>query len=166
MNTVLSWRQRSQHVLTAFDEKLAQSSWMKKAEFLVVGITVPTLVVLAAWLGSALGASQKLSQGLAMILGLGLVYPFMQREMRCFTRIDADGILCTSPTPPATVVPSSYAEADYEGSCGQMANLGSDELDFLTELVEKYLEENDDLSQREWGFAKGVQDKLEEALNG
>jgi hypothetical protein len=45
-----------------------------------------------------------------------------------------------------------------------MANLTSDELEFLSELVGEYLEDNDDLNHTEFGFAKGLLDKIDEEL--
>lgn len=42
-----------------------------------------------------------------------------------------------------------------------MENLTLDELVFLAGLVDEYLEHELDLSQREWGMARGVLDKLD-----
>ncbi len=42
--------------------------------------------------------------------------------------------------------------------------LTSEEVDFLVGLVEDYLEKELDLNQREWGFARGVLDKLNAEL--
>lgn len=166
MNTVLSWLQPYRYALTARADRWGQSSWMAKAELPVVGITVPTLVVLAAWLGIALGLPLAWNLVAVTILGLVLVSPFMLRRMLSSTLIEIDGTHSTARTSRAAVVPSYSGAPDYEGWYGPMVNFNSDELDFLSELVGLYLEENDDLSQREWGFAKGIQDKLEEALDG
>lgn len=165
MHTVLVSPKQWPHALTALADEWGQSSLMEKAEFPVVGITVPILVVLAAWQGNVHGLPPVLNLGLAMILGLALVSPFMLRRMLSSTLIEIDGTRSTAPTSRVTAAPGYYAEVDYEGLSGQMVNLSSDELEFLTELVDGYFEKADDLSQREWGFAKGVQDKLEEALN-
>lgn len=167
MNTDLSWRQRSRLALTALDVKLEQSSWMPKAEFPVVAITAPILVVLVVLLGNALALPLTLNLAAATILALGLVSPFMRRGMHSSTPTETDGTRFTARILRVTDVPSYSGVPDYEGLFGQMANFNSDELDFLADLVEKYFDDNDDLSQREWGFAKGVQDKIDEAiLNG
>lgn len=165
MSTVLLSPKQWPHELTVLADKWGQSSSMAKAELPVVGITAPILVVLAAYLGNAQGLPPMLSQGLAMILGLALVSPFMLRRMLSYTLIEIDGTRSTAPMHRVMDVPGYYVEADYEGLSGQMVSLSSDELEFLTELVDSYFEKADDMSQREWGFAKGVQDKLEEALN-
>jgi hypothetical protein len=138
---------------------------MAKAEFPVVGITVPILVVLAAWLGIVLGLPLTWILVAVTILGLVLVTPFMLRRMLSSTLIETDDTLSILRMNHVVVASNCCGEADYAGWYGQMVLLTSDELDFLADLVEKYFEDHDDLSQREWGFAKGVQDKLEEALN-
>jgi hypothetical protein len=45
-----------------------------------------------------------------------------------------------------------------------MVNLTSDELEFLSELVGAYLEDNDDLNHTEFGFAKSLLDKIEDGM--
>jgi hypothetical protein len=112
MSTVLSWLLRCQRGLTARADKWAQSSWMRKAELPVVAITAPTLVVLAAWLGSAQGLPLALSQGLAMILGLVLVTPFMLRVMLSSTRTETDEIPYTAQTNRAEDVSNSSEDLD------------------------------------------------------
>ncbi len=165
MSTVLSWPQQFRRGLTALAERLEQSSSIAKVELLVVAIMAPTLVVLAVWLGSALGVPPQWNRVAATILGLVLVSPFMMREMLSSTQIETAGTPSTVPTPRATVVSSYYEAPAFEGWSGPMANFNSDELEFLSDLVGTYLEDEDDLSQREWGFAKGVLDKIEEAMD-
>lgn len=145
--------------------KLARLFSMPSIEFLVVAITAPILVVLVVWLGIALGLPLVLSLGVATILGLALVTPYMLRAMRSFTPTETDDILFMSPMLRAAVVSNFSKDPGYKGWSGQMVNLTSDELELLSELLGEYLEDNDDLSQREWGFAKGVLDKIEEALD-
>jgi len=164
MNTVYLSLQRWHRGLTALADRWAQSSWMKTTEFPVVAITAPILVVLAALLGSALGLPQPLSQGLATILGLVLVSPYMLRVMLSSTPTETDDTPCTSPMNHAEDVLNFFADQDYEGWSGLMANLTSDELEFLSELLGAYLEDNDDLNHTEFGFAKGLLDKIDEAL--
>lgn len=164
-NTALSWPWRLVRAGTALEGKLVQLSWMKTIELPVVGITVPILVGLVVLLGSALGLPLALSLAAATILGLALVTPFMLREMLFFTQIETEGILSTAPTNLAEDVSNFFAGQDYEGWSGQMENFTSAELEFLSDLVGTYLEDEDDLSQREWGFAKGVLDKIEEAMD-
>lgn len=164
MNTVLSWLQPYQLALTARAEKWGQSSSMAKAELPVVGITVPTLVVLAAWLGNAQGLPPAWNLGAVTILGLGLVSPFMLRRMLSSTLIEIDETPYTAPMSPAEGVLNFFADQDYEGWSGLMANLTSDELEFLSELVGAYLEDNDDLNHTEFGFAKELLDKIDEEL--
>lgn len=151
--------------VTALDVKLGQLSWMKTIELPVVGITVPILVVLVVWLGSALGLPLAWTLAAATILALALVTPFMLREMRFFTPTETVDTRSTAPTSPAEDVSNFFVAQDYEGLSGQMESLTSEELEFLSELVGSYLEDEDDLSQREWGFAKGVLDKIEGALD-
>lgn len=151
-------------VETAAGEKSAQSSWTRTTELLVAGITVPGLVVLVVWLGGALGLSLMWSQVVATILGLGLASLAMQRSTVCLTSRKSDGILCTLPTHLAQDVLNSYGIADSREWCGLMVNLTSDELEFLSELVGEYLEENDDLNHREFGFAKALLEKIEEGM--
>lgn len=164
-NTGSSWQQRLVHAGTVLEGKLVQLSWMKTIEFPVVAITVPILVVLVALLGNVLALPLAWTLAVATILGLAVVLPFMLREMLFFTQIEAEGTLSTAPTSPAEDVLNFFAAQDYEGLSGQMESLTSNELEFLSELIGKYLEAEDDLSQREWGFAKGVLDKIEEALD-
>lgn len=45
-----------------------------------------------------------------------------------------------------------------------MVNFNSEELEFLSELIGLYLEENEDLNHREFGFAKGLLDKIDQEL--
>jgi hypothetical protein len=140
---------------------------MAKAEFPVVGITAPILVVLVAWMALAHGAPLGWSLVLATTLGLAHVSPFMLRGMLSSTLIETAGTRFTAQIVRVTDVSSYSGDPDYEGLSGQMENFTSDELDFLADLVEKYFEDHDDLSQPEWGFAKGIQDKIDEAiLNG
>lgn len=164
MNMVLSWQQRWRPELTVLADKWGQSLWMAKAELPVVGITVPTLAVLVVWLGSALALPLPWSLAAATILGLVLVFPFMLRVMLSSTPIGIDETRYTAPMSPAEDVSNSFEDQDYEGWSGQMANLTSDELEFLSELVGEYLEENDDLNHREFGFAKALLEKIEEEL--
>jgi hypothetical protein len=151
-------------VETAAGEKSAQSSWTRIIELPVVAITVPILVVLVVWLGSAHGLPLALSQALATTLGLVLVIPFMLRGMLSSTPTGIDETRYTAPMNPAEDVSNSFEDQDYEGWSGQMANLTSDELEFLSELVGEYLEDNDDLNHTEFGFAKGLLDKIDEEL--
>ena len=164
MNMVLSWQRRWLPALTARADRWGQSSWMAKAEFLVVAITAPTLGVLAVSLGSALGLPLLLNLAAATILGLVLVSPFMLRRMLSSTLIEIDETPYTARMNPAEDVLNFFADQDYEGWSGLMANLTSDELEFLSELVGEYLEGNDDLNHTEFGFAKGLLDKIDEAL--
>lgn len=138
---------------------------MKTIEFPAVAITGPTLVVLVAWMALAHGAPLPWSLGLAMTLGLAHVTPFMLREMRFFTPTETVGTRSTAPTSPAEDVSNFFVAQDYEGLSGQMESLTSEELEFLSELVGEYLEDNDDLNHTEFGFAKGVLDKIEEAMD-
>jgi hypothetical protein len=165
MSTVLSWQRRLRRVRTACVGKWEQSYLIAKAELLVVGITVPTLGVLAVLLGDAHGVSVLWSQAAATILGLVLVSPFMLREMRYSTPTETAATPCILLMNPAEAVTSFSEGPGYEGSFGQMANFSSDELEFLSELVGEYLEGNDDLNHTEFGFAKGVLDKIEESLD-
>lgn len=165
MSTDLSWPQRSRLGLIARAERWGQSSSMQKAELPVVGITVPILVVLVAWLGSALALPLLWTLAAATILGLALVTPFMMRRMLSSTLIEIDGTLSTAPTHLATDVSKFSGDLDYEGWYGQMENLTSEELEFLSELVGEYLEDNDDLNHTEFGFAKSLLDKIEEAMD-
>jgi hypothetical protein len=137
---------------------------MRKAELPVVAITAPILVALAALLGNALGVDPMLSQVLATILGLVCVTPFMLRAMLSSIPTGADVIPYTALTNPAEDVANSSEEADYEGWYGQMVNLTSDELEFLSERLGEYLEDNDDLNHTEFGFAKALLDKIDEEL--
>lgn len=164
MSTGLSLPQRFLHGRTALAEKWEQSSSIAKAELPVVAITAPTLVVLVAWLGSALGVPLLWTQGAATILGLGLVLPFMMRVMRSSTLIETGGTPSIAPTLRATAVSSFYEAPASEGWYGQMVNLTSEELEFLSERLGEYLEGNDDLNHAEFGFAKGLLDKIEEGL--
>jgi hypothetical protein len=164
MNMVLSWQQRWRPELIVFADKWGQSLWMAKAELPVVAITVPILVVLVVWLGSALALPLPWGLAAATILGLVLVFPFMLRVMLSSTPIGIDETRYTAPMNPAEDVSNSFEDQDYEGWSGQMANLTSDELEFLSELVGEYLEENDDLNHREFGFAKALLEKIEEEL--
>jgi hypothetical protein len=164
MNMDFLSRKRYRLVETAAGERSAQSSWTRSIELPVVAITVPILVVLVVWLGSAHGLPLALSQGLAMILALGLVTPFIRKVMLSSTPTGIDETRYTAPMNPAEDVSNSFEDQDYEGWSGQMANLTSDELEFLSELVGEYLEENDDLNHREFGFAKALLEKIEEEL--
>jgi hypothetical protein len=164
MNTDLSWLLPYRRALIAHAERWAQSSSMQRAELPVVAITVPILVVLVVWLGSAHGLPLALSQVLATTLGLVLVIPFMLRGMLSSTPTGIDETRYTAPMNPAEDVSNSFEDQDYEGWSGQMANLTSDELEFLSELVGEYLEENDDLNHREFGFAKALLEKIEEGM--
>lgn len=164
MNMVLSWQRRWLPALTARADRWGQSSWMRKAELPVVAITAPILVVLAALLVSALGLPLLLSQVLATILGLVLVSPFMLRRMLSSTLIETDETRYTAQTNPAEDVLNFFAGQDYEGWSGLMANFDLAELEFLSELVGEYLEGNDDLSHREYGFAKSLLEKIDEEL--
>lgn len=164
MSTGLFWQQRFQLALTARADRWGQSSWMLKAELPVVAITVPILMGLAVWLGSAHGLPLVLSQGAATILGLVLVSPFMLRRMLSSTLIETGDTRFTAPMNPAEDVLNFFADQDYEGWSGLMANLTSDELEFLSELVGAYLEDNDDLNHTEFGFAKSLLDKIDEEL--
>jgi hypothetical protein len=89
----------------------------------------------------------------------------MLKGMLSSTLIESDATLFIAQTNPAKAVPSSFEGQDYEGWSGLMENLASEELEFLTELVVGYLEEHDDLNHTEFGFAKGVLDKIEEAMD-
>lgn len=165
MNTDYLSQVPSRLARTVADGRLARLFSMPSIELLVVGITVPILVVLAAWLGIALGLPLLLNLAVATILGLALVTPYMLRAMRSFTPTETDDTLFTSLTLRAAVVSNFSKDPAYKGWSGQMVNLTSDELEFLSERIGEYLEDNEDLSQREWGFAKGVLDKIEEALD-
>lgn len=165
MNTGYLSLVRWQRGLTALADRLGQSSLMAKAELPVVAITAPILVVLAVLLGSVLGLPLALSQGLATILALVLVSPFMLRRMLSSTLIEIDGTPSTSQMNHVVVASNCCGEADYVGWYGQMVLLTSDELEFLSELVGSYLEDNDDLNHAEFGFAKAVLDKVEEAMD-
>lgn len=164
MSTDLSWLQRSHSALTARADRWGQSLWMAKVELPVVGITVPTLVVLVAWLDSVLGLPLMWNLAVVTILGLVLVSPFMLRRMLSSTLIENDDTRSTAPMNPAEDVLNFFADQDYEGWSGLMANLTSDELEFLSELVGAYLEDNDDLNHTEFGFAKSLLDKIDEEL--
>lgn len=164
MNTVYLSLQRWHRGLTALADRLAQSSLMKTTELLAVAITAPTLVVLVVWVGSAHGLPAMFVQALATILALALVSPYMLRGMLSSTLTEVDDTPCTSQTPLATDVLSSYEDQDYEGWSGQMVNLSSEQLEFLSELLGAYLEDNDDLNHTEFGFAKGLLDTIDEAL--
>jgi hypothetical protein len=137
---------------------------MAKAELPVVGITVPILVVLAAWLGSVLALPLPWTLAAATILGLALVMPFMMRRMLSSTLIEIDATRFTAQMPPVTGASRSFADQDYEGWSGLMASFNSEELEFLSDLVGAYLEGNDDLNHTEFGFAKSVLDKIDEEL--
>lgn len=164
MSTGLSWLQPYLLALTARADRWGQSSWMAKAELPVVAITAPILMGLVVWLGSAHGLPLALSQGAATILGLVLVSPFMLRRMLSSTLIEIDDTRSTAPMNHAEDVLNFFADQDYEGWSGLMANLTSDELEFLSELVGAYLEDNDDLNHTEFGFAKSLLDKIDEEL--
>jgi hypothetical protein len=165
MSTDLSWQQRSQLALTARAEKWEQSSWMQKAELPVVAITVPILVGLVVLLGNALALPLMLSLAVATILGLVGVLPFMLRGTHSFIPIETDGTPSFAPMLRAMVASNYSKDQDSKGRSGQMVNLDSDELEFLSELVAEYLEDNDDLNHAEFGFVKAVLDKIDEALN-
>lgn len=165
MNTDCLSLARWRRGLTVLADKWGQSSSMAKAELPVVAITVPILVVLVVSLGIALGLPLLLTQVLATILALALVSPFMLRRMLSSTLIEIDGTPFTSLMNRVVVASNCCGEADYVGWYGQMVLLTSDELEFLSELVGSYLEDNDDLNHAEFGFAKGVLDKVEEAMD-
>lgn len=164
MNTDYLSREWWRVELTALADRLGQSSLMAKAELPVVGITVPTLMVLAAWLGSALALPLPWTLGAVTILGLGLVSPFMLRRMLSSTLIEIDETPYTARMNPAEDVLNFFADQDYEGWSGLMASFNSEELEFLSDLVGAYLEGNDDLNHTEFGFAKSVLDKIDEEL--
>lgn len=165
MNTDFLLRKLYLRVATVGGGPSAQSSWTRTTELLVAGITVPTLVVLVAWQGSAHGLSPMWSQGLATILGLALAYLAMRKSTVFLTSPKNDDIPFTAPTRLAPDAPRSSVTPDLHGWYGQMVNLTSDELEFLSELVAEYLEDNDDLNHAEFGFVKVVLDKIDEALN-
>lgn len=164
MNISSRLRKRLVVEATAPGDKSEPSSLTPRKELLVVGIMVPTLGVLVAWLASALGLPPMWTQVLVMTLGLVLVMPYMMRQMQLCTQTEIDGTLCTAPTHLATDASKLFEAQDYEGWYGLMENLTSTELEFLTELVDTYLEKQDDLNQPEWGFAHGVLDKLNATL--
>lgn len=137
---------------------------MPKAELPVLGITVPTLVVLVAWLGIALGLPLLWTLVVATTLGLALAIPFMLNSMQIFSPTETDGTLFISPMNRVPDVSKFYAVPDYEGWYGLMQSLTSEELEFLSELVGAYLEGNDDLNHTEFGFAKSLLDKIDEEL--
>lgn len=153
--------------LTALADKWGQSSLMAKAELPVVGITVPTLVVLAAWLGIALGLPLAWNLAAVTILGLALVSPFMLRRMLSSTLIETDAIPFTARTNRVGDVLSYYAEADYEGLSGPMGNSLSDlsesQVELLIELLVHY-QETGDLTQHQWAEAQAALDLLDEYL--
>lgn len=164
MNTVLSWLRRLRHVLTASADKWAQWCSTPKGEFLAVAITAPTLVVLVVWLGLAHGAPLTWSLVLATILALALVFLSTRKPTPCFTQTETGGILSIARMNRAEVAENFCKEADYEGWYGQMESLTTEELEFLSERVGEYLEDNEDLNHAEFGFAKGLLDKIDEAL--
>lgn len=153
--------------LTALADKWGQSSLMAKTELPVVGITAPTLVVLAAWLGIALGLPLTWNLAAVTILGLACVSPFMLRRMLSSTLIETDVIPFTARTNRAGDVLSYYAEADYEGLSGPMGNSLSDltgpQLELMIELLDEYLEKAD-LGQTAWAETKSAIVLLDDRL--
>lgn len=150
--------------LTALVDKSVRLSSTPTGEFLVAGITAPTLVVLAAWLGSALGVPLVLNLAVATTLGLALVMPYMRKEMPFSTRTATVDTHFIAPTNPVEDVSSSFEVQDSQGWFGQMENFSSKELEFLSDLVGDYLETEDDLTQPEWAFARATLDKVDAAL--
>lgn len=161
MNTDLSWQRRFRRVLTACAGKWEQSYSIAKVELLVVGITVPTLGVLAVLLGDALGVSVLWSQAAATILGLVLVSPFMLRSMQYSTPRKSVDTLFIAPTLRAPDAKSSSVTQDYEGWSGQMENstslsdLTGDQLELISELLATY-QEVGDLNQLEWATVQSA----------
>lgn len=157
--------------LTALDAKLARSSWIKTIELPVVGITVPGLVVLAAWLGIALGLPLLWNLAAVTILGLVLVSPFMLREMRFSTPTESAGTLFIAPTSLVAGASNSYEDQDYEGWFGPMENstslndLSTSQLELISELLASY-QDGGDLTQPEWAEVQSaleiVDNRLEE----
>jgi hypothetical protein len=88
----------------------------------------------------------------------------MRKVTHSCTQTGTDAILSTAQTNRVVVATNCCGEVDYEGWYGQMVNLTSDELEFLSERLGEYLEGNDDLNHTEFGFAKGLLDKIDEAL--
>lgn len=168
MSTVLSWQRRYRRVLTALAERLERSSWMAKAELLVVAITAPILVVLVAWLGSALGLPLVLILAVATTLGLALVLPFMLRATLSSTPTETVGTLFIAPTSLAEDALSFSEDQDYEGWFGLMANSTSEDLtpeqvELLINLLVEY-QDKADLNQAEWAEAQSTLDWLDSLL--
>jgi len=167
MNTACLSPRQWHRGLTVLADKLAQSSWMKSTELPVVGIMAPLLVVTVAWLGSAQGLSLVSSQGLATILGLALVSPYMLKLMLSSIQTGTDVILSTAQMNPAEDVSNSSGVPDLQGWFGPMANSISDlsesQLELLIELLVHY-QETGTLTQHQWAEAQATLDTLDEYL--
>jgi hypothetical protein len=100
-----------------------------------------------------------------MIPVLVLALPSMLRLTLYSSPTETDDTLFIAPTNLAEGVENSSDPLDSKEWYGLMENLTSPELAFLTDLVDGYLEKQDDLSQPEWGFAHGILDKLNLALD-
>ena len=112
MSTDCTSQSRLVREAIALADKLAPLSSTGIRESLVVGIMAPSLVVLVAWLGNALGLPPVWNLVPATILGLVLVLPFMLRLMLCSTPTETGGIHSTSLTDPVPDVGSSSSTPD------------------------------------------------------
>lgn len=149
---------------TVVDGKLGQLSSTSIGEFLVVGITAPSLVVLVVWLGIVLGLPLTLILAAATILGLVVVWPSMRRGMRFYTPTEAGDTLSTVPTNLAVDVSNFFEAPDYEGWCGPMENslseLTAGQLELIGDLLSTY-QETEDLTQVEWAEVQSAMDIVE-----
>lgn len=158
-----------QLALTVADAKWVRSFSTPNGELLAVGITAPTLGVLAAWLGSALALPLGLSLALATILALAVVTPFMLRAMLFSTPTATDDTRSTAPTSPVLGAPKFSGTPDYEGWSGPMENstslsdLTTSQLELISELLASY-QEGGDLTQPEWAEVQAALDIVDNRL--
>lgn len=164
----MAWVSQKLRVLgaTVNADRWVPSSWITTTEFLVVAIMAPGLVVLVAWMGSALGLSVPLSQVAATILGLACVSPFMLRLMQYSTSPESGDTLFTAPTLLAPDAQSNSATQDYEGWYGQMENslseLSAEQVELIIDLLSAY--QDTDLTQVEWARVASSLDILDARL--
>lgn len=167
MSTASLLRRLSQLAATVADARWVRLYSTPTIELLAVGITVPILVVLAAWLGSALGLTLVWSQVAATTLGLALVTPSMLRAMLSSIPTETADTRSIAPTSLAEDASSFFVAQDYEGWSGLMANTLSDltesQVELLIDLLVHYQEQGD-LTQYQWGEAQAALDVLDEYL--
>lgn len=162
-------RRLYQLALTVADAKWVRSFSTPTGELLAVGITAPTLGVLAAWLGSALALPLGWSLALATILALAVVTPFMLRAMLFSTPTETDDTRSTAPTSLAPGAPRFSGTPDSEGWFGQMENstslndLSVSQLELISELLASY-QEGGDLTQPEWAEVQAALDIVDNRL--